>query len=198
VNDIAHPVPTDVERLALLRPSLDRLPGYVDALERGWQPDESRDIRQETLFSAQFDPAGFVANLLESSGTFVTMDGRSMPRIPFRMYWIDDGDFAGTINLRWQPGTLDLPPYVSGHIGYSIVPWKRRRGYAKRALRLILDDAREIGLSRVLVTCDHDNWISRRVIEATGGRLAGTAPHHWNPLKVKILFWIEAPPGPPG
>jgi predicted acetyltransferase len=43
-----------------------------------------------------------------------------------------DGDFAGAINLRWQPGTAELPPHCLGHIGYGVVPWKRGRCEAFR------------------------------------------------------------------
>jgi predicted acetyltransferase len=64
-----------------------------------------------------------------------------------------------------------LPPHCLGHIGYAVVPWKQHRGYAKSALRLILSEAKAVGLSYVEITTDPDNIASRRVIEANGGIL---------------------------
>lgn len=177
--------------LALLPPSLDRLEGYARALEAGWAPDESRDVRLQTLAAVREDPAGFVRGLVAQTGTFFAPDGTPVPRIPFRMYWIDDGEFCGTINLRWQPGTLELPSYVSGHVGYGVVPWKRNRGYARRALAMLLPEARALGLDRVLLTCDDDNHPSRRVILANGGVFAGTAPHPHLAHKRKLLYWVS-------
>jgi predicted acetyltransferase len=51
------------------------------------------------------------------------------------------------------------------------VPWKQRRGYATRALREVLLEARAEGLRYVEITTDPDNLPSRRVIEANGGVL---------------------------
>lgn len=82
-----------------------------------------------------------------------------------------DGELAGTIGLRWQNGTPALPPWCYGHIGYSVVPWKRRRGYATAALALMLPEARKIGLPYVLITTTADNVPSQRVILANGGVL---------------------------
>jgi predicted acetyltransferase len=69
-----------------------------------------------------------------------------------------------------------LPAYVLGHIGYAVVPWKRNRGYATAALRLLLADLRAEGLparglSHVDLTTDPGNPASQRVITANGGRL---------------------------
>ncbi len=82
-----------------------------------------------------------------------------------------DGDFAGIISLRWQPGRGELPPWCLGHIGYSVVPWKRRRGYATEALRLLLLEARAVGLPYVEITTSEENAASQRVITANGGVL---------------------------
>jgi predicted acetyltransferase len=101
----------------------------------------------------------------------VLADGSSVPRLPGYERWIWDGEFCGRIGFRWQPGTEALPPTCLGHIGYSVVPWKQRRGYATRALRLLLPDARAEGLRYVEITTEPDNLPSQRVIEANGGVL---------------------------
>ena len=53
-------------------------------------------------------------------------------------------------------------------------PWKRGRGYATRALALILPDARAVGLTEVILTTDIDNYASQKTILANGGELVGT------------------------
>ena len=64
-----------------------------------------------------------------------------------------------------------MPPYCLGHIGYAVVPWRQRRGYATRALGLVLPMARELGLAHVDITTDPDNLASQRVIAKNGGTL---------------------------
>jgi predicted acetyltransferase len=58
-----------------------------------------------------------------------------------------------------------------GHIGYSVAPSERRKGYATIMLRDALLKCRELGLDRVLVTCKKDNIASAGVIEKCGGVL---------------------------
>jgi predicted acetyltransferase len=82
-----------------------------------------------------------------------------------------DGDFCGSIGLRWQPGTTELPFYCLGHIGYSVVPWRQRRGLATEALRQLLPQARAQGLPLVQITADAGNLASQKVILANGGVL---------------------------
>jgi predicted acetyltransferase len=64
-----------------------------------------------------------------------------------------------------------LPAYVLGHIGYAVVPWKRGRGHATRALALMLEEARLERLAWVELTTDPDNLPSQKVITGNGGVL---------------------------
>lgn len=178
-------------KILLGPPSLSRLPAYVDALRRGWSPNTTRDVSGEQLALYESGPVNLIAELTRQDGTFTLDDGTQVPRLPSRVFWIFGPAFCGAINLRFMPGTEDLPPTCPGHIGYSIVPWKQRRGFATRALALILPVAREVGLKRVLVTCDDDNVGSRKVIQANGGVFAGVKPPAKTQEKAKLLFWID-------
>jgi predicted acetyltransferase len=89
---------------------------------------------------------------------------------PDRIFWLVDGDeYIGQSSIRPELSTSYLLTY-GGHIGYSIRPSRRRLGYGKTILALILDAAGEMGLKRVLVTCDSDNIGSRKIIEHNGGQ----------------------------
>ena len=167
------------------------LPEYAAALETGWSPNTTRDVSGAQLAQLRADPAGFLASLDENAGAPVTLgDGRVVPRLPGPILWIWDGAFCGAINLRYQQGTLDLPAHVSGHVGYTIVPWKRQQGIATAALRLLLPIAAARGLPRVLVTCDEDNVASRRVIERVGGVASGGVPGPEPGSPEKLLYWV--------
>ena len=162
--------------MKLVWPSREYLPGYVAALERGWSPDNLRGrvAAQEELARIAADPDAFVASLVdrEAAGDPITLpDGTTVSRLPGYRLWLWDGEFCGSIGLRWQRGTEALPAHCLGHIGYGVVPWKQRRGYATCALRELLPEAKSEGLRFVEITTDPDNVASRRVIEANGGVL---------------------------
>ena len=165
-------------RVELAWPALDRLPGYVAALERGWSPDNVRGAAAalEELEHIRRDSKGFVARLVdrEAKGAPIVLpDGTSARRLPGYRLWLWDGEFCGSIGLRRQPGASTLPAHVLGHVGYAVVPWKRRLGYATRALGLLLPHARNEGLQYVEITTDPDNVESQKVILANGGILIG-------------------------
>jgi predicted acetyltransferase len=158
----------------LVWPSRQYLPSYVAALERGWSPDNVRGrvAAEEELQRIGIDADAFLKGLVdrEATGNPITLpDGTTVPRLPGYRRWLWDGEFCGTIGLRWQPGTEELPPYCLGHIGYSVVPWKQRRGYATHALGEMLQEAKSEGLRYVDITTDPSNVPSQRVIENNGG-----------------------------
>ena len=162
--------------LELVKPSLETLPGFVNALQRGWSRDNiglEKTIRSDLAWIAR-DAVGFVASLddIEARGAPITLpDGSQAQRLPGYNRWLWDGAFCGSIGFRWQPGTSELPAHVFGHMGYAVVPWKRGCGYASRALCLLLPHARAEGLAWVELTTDPDNIASQKVITNNGGHL---------------------------
>jgi predicted acetyltransferase len=84
--------------------------------------------------------------------------------------WLVDGDeYIGTTNIRHE--LSDYLLRIGGHIGYAIRPSCRRQGYGTEICRLALEEARLLGIDRVLITCDDDNIGSRKIIERNGGVL---------------------------
>lgn len=62
-----------------------------------------------------------------------------------------------------------------GHIGYEVRPSERGKGYGTALLALALEEARRMGLERVLLTAETTNTRSLRVIERNGGVPDGEA-----------------------
>ena len=111
-------------------------------------------------------------------------------RVPSDCYMairISDNKLVGMIDLRHH---IDHPILGTwgGHIGYSVHPEERRKGYATRMLQLDLDKARQLGLQRVMVTCDDGNIASERTIVNNGGVYDNSVPVDGRMVK---RFWIE-------
>jgi predicted acetyltransferase len=100
--------------------------------------------------------------------------------------WIVEGDrVLGGIALRH--GSNDYVGWA-GHIGYGILPSARRRGLATWALGRMLDEARALGMDRVLAVCAAGNVASVKTIERHGGVLEGIRDTALGPAR---RYWIE-------
>ncbi len=98
-----------------------------------------------------------------------------------------------------SPGRWTCRRYCLGHIGYAVVPWKRRRGYATTALGQMLVLAREEGLPFVDIVTDDDNVASQAVVRANGGLLeeefvtsASSGSHP--ALRFRVMLNVGYPP----
>lgn len=76
-----------------------------------------------------------------------------------------------------------------GHIGYSVRPSERRKGYAKKMLASVIPYCREIGLDKILVTCIEGNIASEKTIIACGGVYESTVYEPNEKVYLK-RFWI--------
>lgn len=80
-----------------------------------------------------------------------------------------DNKLLGMINIR-----LDLNENLlkrGGHIGYSIRPTERKKGYNSYQLYKALEYCEEKGLENVLITCNKENIASAKSIQKYGGIL---------------------------
>ena len=90
--------------------------------------------------------------------------------VPQTMFWlIINGKPVGIAKLRHYLN--DKLRQEGGHIGYSIRPSERGKGYGNIILKETLLSAKNKGIEEVLITCNEDNIPSRKVIEANGGNL---------------------------
>jgi predicted acetyltransferase len=89
--------------------------------------------------------------------------------VPRTIYWLLAGDVpVGMAKLRHYLNDYLRP---NGHVGFTIRPSQRGKGYGTTMLRELVTKARDLGLEEILLTCLEDNLPSRRTIERNGGIL---------------------------
>ena len=99
-----------------------------------------------------------------------------------------DGRVLGMLQVRHTLN--DYLKNYAGHIGYSVRPSERRKGYAKWMLRQGLAFCRSIGLSRVMISCEPENEGSRRTILSCGGVYDSTVHEPEEDIDLE-RYWID-------
>ena len=105
---------------------------------------------------------------------------RSLPEgwVGATTLWLVDDEtqrFLGQIDIRHEL-TESLLRY-GGHIGYAVRLGEWNKGYGTLMLQLALPCAKELGITRCLITCDDDNPGSARVMEKNGFTLGDKVPN---------------------
>jgi predicted acetyltransferase len=175
--------------MQLVLPSAEYKDSYIAAVKE-FQADTdnslySRGYKSKNVAELEADFATFVQKeIAQSRG-----EGLSEGWVPHTKYWlVDEGEFIGSVDIRHH--LTERLEKTGGHIGYGIRPSQRKMGYGTLVLQLALPKAKELGIDRVLITCDSRNEGSKKVIENNGGVFQDSIDHIETDGKL-LRFWIE-------
>ena len=97
------------------------------------------------------------------------MQENKVPDLTYFYVRESDDRIIGTINIRLALN--DFLRKEGGHIGYSVRPTERRKGFGTDMLAEGIKVCERIGIHEVLVSCDKVNVASAGVIKNCGGVL---------------------------
>lgn len=148
---------------------------------------ENGETQIETLFSRSgYDMDNYLKLTQQAEAGFALPQGF----VPYTTYWSvqDDQHVIGFCHFRHY---LTNPLKIEGgHIGYSVRPSERQKGYGTQQLALMLEACRWMAFEKVMITCDFDNIASYKIIEANGGVLSGEAISPRTQKRV-LHYWIN-------
>ena len=98
----------------------------------------------------------------------------------------EDKRILGMIQLRHELNDFLLE--IGGHIGYSVRPNERRKGYATKMIGLALEECKKLGIKKVLMVCDKNNVGSAKSIVKNGGILENEQDVDG---KIEQRYWID-------
>lgn len=157
------------EELILVKPSMEYEKQAINLIEEVEKFDKDEKIRYSGfsgLHKYKDDYKGWLDENEIYSKKETVPDGKVVGNTFFTVRK-SDNKLVGIMNIRHE---LDEYLYnYGGHIGYSILPSERRKGYAYKQLLLGLKYCKSIGINRVLITCLDYNTGSSKTIEKAGG-----------------------------
>jgi predicted acetyltransferase len=112
-------------------------------------------------------------------------------RVPANTYFAireKDNKIIGMINIRHKLNDYLLER--GGHIGYGVRPTERKKGYATNILSLGLKRCKELGITKVLITCHKDNIGSVKTIQNNNGVLENEIIDDEN-KKILQRYWVN-------
>lgn len=120
------------------------------------------------------DPCFNIENYLNNIVAMESSKNLKSGYVSMSTYWLlDDHDCViGISKLRHKLTKVLLNR--GGHIGYYIKKSERNKGIGTLLLKDTLKEAKKLGLEKVLITTDVDNFASIRIILKNGGELEDT------------------------
>lgn len=111
-------------------------------------------------------------------------------KVPASLYILvrqNDNKILGFIDIRHYLNDYLLK--YGGHIGYSIQPFERNKGYGNLILKEGLKYCKQMGIDKVLVSCVEGNIASEKVILNNNGQYESMNYLEEEKINIK-RFWI--------
>lgn len=174
-----------MEQLILIKPTseyAEQIKEYrLEFLDAGDSMDGTGSLRRME------DPRDFIQKCKDYESPETLPEGRVLAT-QFMLVRKSDNRLLGMIQIRHYFN--DYLEKYAGHIGYSVRPSERRKGYAKEMLKMALPFCKELGLEKVLISCIDGNIGSERTILANGGVYESTV-HEPDSNRDLKRFWIK-------
>ena len=179
-----------MEKFYLEIPSIERKDDAIEYIEEFYEYNSKihgtgsldRELKKGKTYEEWLDN-----NLKLHDEKYATHKGL-VPALTYFLIRENDNKIVGMIDLR-----LGLNEYLrnfGGHIGYSIRPSERKKGYNKVNLYLVLQEARKHNLEKVLITCADYNVGSRKSILAFDGKFEKSTIDK-SDNETMELYWID-------
>ena len=117
-----------------------------------------------------------------------TISEERVPATQFLLVRKSDNKLVGMLQVRHYFN--EYLEKFAGHIGYSVRPSERRKGYATKMLQMALPYCKEIGIDKVLISCIDGNIGSETVIRRNAGVYESTVHEPERDVNLK-RFWIQ-------
>ncbi len=180
----------NMEKLYLELPSLERKNEALEYIEEFYKYDSQihgtgsldRELKKGKAYEE------WLSNNIKLHDENYALEKGLVPAYTYFLIREDDNKLIGMIDLRL--GLNDYLRNFGGHIGYSIRPTERKKGYNKINLYLVLQEAQRYNLDKVLITCADSNDGSRKTILSLGGKFEKSSFDE-SDNETMELYWID-------
>lgn len=154
------------------------------------------DYKQEFLVSGQKmagvggldrieDFNEWLVKIINDTNKNTCGEGR-VPSTLYLVYRYKDDKLVGMLQIRHSLNEFLLQH--GGHIGDSVRPSEQGKGYATEQISLALERCLDLGINKVLMTCDKNNIASARTIQKNNGKLENEILNKGETIQ---RYWID-------
>ena len=176
-----------MEELKLVAPSLDDKESALSMLEEikkidaglPWQYSGLANLEESSSYEEWIQER-------ENEKSGINLREGFVPATTLFLKRLSDNKICGSISIRHELNEFLLN--FGGHIGYSVTPSERGKGYGKLQLKKAIEEAKKLNITSCLITADVENIASNKTILSQGGVLENTVIWKNDPLN---RYWIK-------